>query len=266
MILHNKRAKGTKNSRISLILQLVIREKMANPYFQFKQFTVWHDKCAMKVGTDGVLLGAWCCVENAARILDIGCGTGLISLMLAQRCQAEIDAVDIDESACIQARENADRSPFGNRLHVFHRPFANFVNEATGIRLYDCIVSNPPYFIDSFKCPDKQRNQARHTDTLSLEELIGGSKRLLAPQGKLCLILPFDQREILLSIIYKKSLFLHKETTVLPTPASRPKRLLVEISDTPAAEVRVSTLTIEKERHTYTDDFTALVKDYFLHL
>ena len=91
---------------------------MANPYFEFKQFTVWHDKCAMKVGTDGVLLGAWCCVENITRILDVGCGTGLISLMLAQRCQAEIDAVDIDEAACIQARENADRSPFGDRLQI----------------------------------------------------------------------------------------------------------------------------------------------------
>ena len=175
---------------------------MANPYFQFKQFTVWHDKCAMKVGTDGVLLGAWCCVENITRILDVGCGTGLISLMLAQRCQAEIDAVDIDEAACIQARENADRSPFGDRLQIFHRPFANFVNESAGIRQYDCIVSNPPYFIDSLKCPDKQRNQARHTDTLTLEELIEGSKQLLAPQGKLYLILPFDQREILLPIIF----------------------------------------------------------------
>ena len=134
---------------------------MANPYFQFKQFTVWHDKCAMKVGTDGVLLGAWCCVENITRILDVGCGTGLISLMLAQRCQAEIDAVDIDEAACIQARENADRSPFGERLQIFHRPFANFVNESAGIRQYDCIVSNPPYFIDSLKCPDKQRHGIR---------------------------------------------------------------------------------------------------------
>ena len=239
---------------------------MANPYFQFKQFTVWHDKCAMKVGTDGVLLGAWCCVENITRILDVGCGTGLISLMLAQRCQAEIDAVDIDEAACIQARENADRSPFGDRLQIFHRPFANFVNESAGIRQYDCIVSNPPYFIDSLKCPDKQRNQARHTDTLTLEELIEGSKQLLAPQGKLYLILPFDQREILLPLIYKESLFLHKETVVLPTPTSRPKRLLVEISDTPVTEVQADTLTIEKERHVYTDDFIALAKDYYLHL
>ena len=165
---------------------------MANPYFQFKQFTVWHDKCAMKVGTDGVLLGAWTSVENTRSILDVGCGTGLISLMLAQRCQAIIDALDIDPAACMQARENADRSPFGQRLQVIHRPFADCVTEFAGIRQYDCIVSNPPYFINSLKCPDKQRNQARHTDTLSLDELISGSKQLLSPGGRLCLILPFD--------------------------------------------------------------------------
>lgn len=239
---------------------------MANPYFQFKQFTVWHDKCAMKVGTDGVLLGAWTSVENTRSILDVGCGTGLISLMLAQRCQAIIDALDIDPAACMQARENADHSPFGQRLQVIHRPFADFVTEFAGIRQYDCIVSNPPYFINSLKCPDKQRNQARHTDTLTLEELIEGSRQLLAPQGKLCLILPFDQREILLPIIYKKSLFLHKETAVLPTPTSRPKRLLVEISDTPVTEVQADTLTIEKERHVYTNEFIALVHAYYLYL
>lgn len=236
---------------------------MSNPYFRFKQFTVWHDKCAMKVGTDGVLLGAWCDVENKARILDAGCGTGLVGLMLAQRCRAEIDAVDIDEAACIQARENADRSPFGGRFHVFHRPFACFVNESAGTRQYDCIVSNPPYFTNSLECPDKQRNRARH-GTLTLEGLIGGGRRLLAPKGKLCLILPFDQRERLAAIIGKESLFLQKETAVLPTPASRPKRLLVEISDTPVANVHSDTLTIEKERHVYSDAFTALVKDYYL--
>lgn len=239
---------------------------MANPYFQFKQFTVWHDKCAMKVGTDGVLLGAWTSVENARSILDVGCGTGLISLMLAQRCQAIIDALDIDPAACMQARENADRSPFGQRLQVIHRPFADFVTEFAGIRQYDCIVSNPPYFINSLKCPDKQRNQARHTDTLSLDELISGSKQLLSPGGRLCLILPFDQRERLIPIIYKETLYLRKETAVLPTPTSLPKRLLAEITNQQPTSVETGTLTIEKERHVYTEDFTSLVKDFYLHL
>lgn len=99
---------------------------MANPYFQFKQFTVWHDKCAMKVGTDGVLLGAWTSVENTRSILDVGCGTGLISLMLAQRCQAIIDALDIDPAACMQARENADRSPFRTATAGYSPPFCRF--------------------------------------------------------------------------------------------------------------------------------------------
>ncbi len=239
---------------------------MANPYFKFKQFTVWHDKCAMKVGTDGVLLGAWSDVNQSERILDIGCGTGLISLMLAQRSYADIYALDIDESACIQAQENADRSPFASRIKVIHQPLCDFVKDNIQKQSFDCIVSNPPYFIDSLKCPDKQRNTARHTDTLPLEELIRGSKQLLSSNGKICLVLPFDQRELLIHYIYKENLFLKKETVVYPTPTSQPKRLLVEITYPCSGKTTTEKLTIEKERHVYTDEFIAIAKDYYLYL
>ena len=239
---------------------------MANPYFKFKQFTVWHDKCAMKVGTDGVLLGAWSEIDHTERILDIGCGTGLISLMLAQRCDAEIYALDIDESACIQAQENADRSPFASQIKVVHQPLCGFVTENVQKLSFDCIVSNPPYFIDSLKCPDKQRNTARHTDTLPLVDLIQGSKQLLSPKGKICLVLPYDQRERLIHYIYKENLFLKKETVVYPTPSSQPKRLLVEITHPCSEETITDKLTIEKERHVYTEEFVAIAKDYYLYL
>ena len=142
---------------------------MANPYFKFKQFTIWHDKCAMKVGTDGALLGAWAAPKEARNILDIGTGTGLVALMLAQRCQAFIDAIDIDADACLQAEENVARSPFADRIRVHCCALNDFHPSAPSH--YDLIVSNPPYFHQALKCPDPKRNRARHTDTLSLEEL-----------------------------------------------------------------------------------------------
>lgn len=239
---------------------------MANPFFRFKQFTVWHDKCAMKVGTDGVLLGCWCDVPEARTILDVGCGTGLISLMLAQRIPAQIDAIDIDESACIQACENVSHSPFPDRIHIIYTSLARFAQTNTGKTEYDCIVSNPPYFIDSLKCPDKQRTMARHTDTLPLDQLIHDSKRLLSPSGCLCLVLPFDQRDALLRLVREEGLYLQKETDVYPTPASQPKRLLVQVGRQACEHPQMSSLVIEKERHHYTDEFIALAKEYYLYL
>lgn len=235
---------------------------MANPYFQFKKFTVWHDKCAMKVGTDGVLLGAWTHTHGSERILDIGTGTGLIALMLAQRSDAIIDAIDIDPNACLQARENIASSPFADRIHVYHTPLSGYT-PAEGIK-YDRIVSNPPYFIDSLKCPDDKRRVARHTDTLSLPDLLRDSRRLLAPGGKIALVLPFDQRESLLDLIRTERLFLSNETLVSPVKDSNPKRILAELSADPQTRPLRSYLTIEIERHRYTEEFTALVKDFYL--
>ena len=150
---------------------------MSQPFFQFKQFTVWHDKCAMKVGTDGVLLGAWTPVESSARILDIGTGTGLVALMLAQRCSASVIALEIDGKAAQQAAENITRSPWGSRIEVVCQDFRLYSNKNNSLK-YDTIVSNPPYFTDSLKCPDSQRNTARHNDNLSYEELLKGVSNL----------------------------------------------------------------------------------------
>ena len=137
---------------------------MSQPFFQFKQFTVWHDKCAMKVGTDGVLLGAWTPVESSARILDIGTGTGLVALMLAQRCSASVIALEIDGTAAQQAAENITRSPWGSRIEVVCQDFRLYSNKNNSLK-YDTIVSNPPYFTDSLKCPDSQRTQPDITIT-----------------------------------------------------------------------------------------------------
>lgn len=237
---------------------------MANPYFQFKQFTVWHDKCAMKVGTDGVVLGAWVNLSNAHHILDVGTGTGLISLMMAQRCEASIDAIDIDADACVQATTNAEASPFADRIKVFHHPLSTFVTETC--RKYDLIVSNPPYFVNSLKCPDKKRQTARHTDTLPLSDLLRDSRRLLTSEGRLALILPYEQKERLLELSQEASFYLLRETDVCPTPQSQPKRLLVEFSVQPVEQPEHRLLTIEQERHLYTEEFQEMVRDFYLKL
>ena len=235
---------------------------MANPYFQFKRFTVWHDKCAMKVGTDGVLLGAWANIERCQRILDVGTGTGLIALMLAQRSTAVLDAIDIDPDACLQARENIAKSPFANWIQIYQTPLSEYKPDES-IK-YDLIVSNPPYFIDSLKCPDTKRNLARHTDTLSLPDLLRDSRKLLAPKGNIALVLPFEQREFLIDLARKESLFPLRETHVSPVPDAIPKRLLIELSAKPVTEPELSYLTLEIERHRYTDEFIALAKDFYL--
>ena len=236
---------------------------MSNPFFQFKQFTIRHDKCAMKVGTDGVLLGAWAGIESCNRILDIGTGTGLIAMMLAQRSKAVIDAIDIDAEACLQAQENAESSPFAERIKNRHSALSDFAQTDTG--LYDLIVSNPPYFVDSLKCPDQKRNTARHTDTLTLEDLLQDSRKLLAPQGRIALILPYDLKERLADCIRTQNLFLSKETSVIPVPGAEPKRLLAELTaEPPVFPTFSSQLTIEIARHQYTDEYVSLTKDFYL--
>ena len=235
---------------------------MANPYFKFKQFTIWHDKCAMKVGTDGALLGAWAAPKEARNILDIGTGTGLVALMLAQRCQAFIDAIDIDADACLQAEENVARSPFADRIRVHHCALNDFHPSAPSH--YDLIVSNPPYFHQALKCPDPKRNRARHTDTLSLEELFQESHRLLTPAGRLCLILPYDQLERVHQVSQLKGLHWIMRSDVSPVVGSSPKRLLAEWGLQPVASPLHTTLSLEYPDRSYTEAFIALERDYYL--
>jgi tRNA1Val (adenine37-N6)-methyltransferase len=237
---------------------------MSNPYFSFKQFTIYHDKCAMKVGVDGVLLGVWADVAFAKSILDIGIGTGLISLMLAQRCGANITGIDIDAGAVLQARENVGNSPWSGRVEVLELPLQQFAH--TSDRRYDLIVSNPPYFVNSLKAPSESRTTARHTDTLSHENLIDGASKLLTADGRICLILPVIEALQCVEYAQSKGLFCSKLVKVFPKPNVDAKRLLLELSV--ASMRRIETeLTIESDvRHQYSPDFIALAKDFYLKL
>lgn len=235
---------------------------MSNNYFQFKQFTVHQDKCAMKVGTDGVLLGAWTDTSLCKRMLDIGTGTGVIALILAQRSEAAIDAIDIDSDACLQAQENADASPFRKQIQVVHAALADYACRCS--TLYDRIVSNPPYFSNSLRCSDQQRNMARHNDTLPLDELLQTSRKLLAPKGRIALILPYDQKEELTKESQRQNLFPVRKTTVVSVFGLPPKRLLVELTAESSLLPTENQLTIEQDNHSYSDAYIQLTKAFYL--
>lgn len=237
---------------------------MSNIFFKFKQFTVFQDQCAMKVGTDGVLLGAWVNVESCTKILDVGTGTGLISLMLAQRnAVAQIDAIDIDEQCVHQAQLNVENSPFALQIDVQYTSFQDF-NSVTNNK-YDLIVSNPPYFQNALKSPFKSRNFARHDNTLTLSDIISQSSLLLNPKGRLALILPHDFHQQILEEAAKVNLIVNRVTNVFSLQNKPPKRILVElIKDTDTINCTMSDLVIEVSRHQYTPEFIALTDDFYL--
>lgn len=217
----------------------------------------------MKVGTDGVLLGAWTTVPDAKLIVDVGTGSGLIALMLAQRNpNAKILGIDINANACVQAKENFDASPFSDRLSVKHISFEEWVNESDD--KIDLIVTNPPFFKKSLQSPNKARTLARHNDTLPLESLLIGSKRKLSDNGLLSIILPYDQKDTALKIAENNGLSISRTTRVLPTPNSVPKRVLLEFSMRNAIQLIENQLIIEESRHVYSSDFVSLVKDFYL--
>ncbi|MDR1646048.1 MAG: methyltransferase [Tannerellaceae bacterium] len=237
---------------------------MSNNYFRFKQFTIHQEGCAMKVGVDGALLGAWTRAGGCRKILDVGTGAGLIALMLAQRNpEATVDALDIDESACEQARANAEASPFAGRIRVIHVAFADY---AAGVAAYDLIVSNPPYFVRSLPSPDPRRCLARHAGSLSLEELISAAGRLLTATGKLSLILPAGREEELKSLAACHGLHPSRQTLVAPLAGGAVKRVLSELSVAPVPFCEQDSLCIEEIGGRYSPAFISLLKDYYLYL
>jgi tRNA1Val (adenine37-N6)-methyltransferase len=239
---------------------------MPNPYFQFKQFTVFHDLCAMKVGIDGVLLGAWSPLDALTqKILDVGTGSGLIALMLAQRAkEASIDAIDIDDGACMQAKINRGNSQWNDRINVHQIAFQDFTSGSTS--KYDLVVSNPPYFVASLKAPGISRSIARHTDTLSHAALLQNAVKILKKTGRICLILPVTEGLQCVKYAENLSLFCYQCIYVHPKPAVEAKRVLLEFGFA-EHETVFSTIEIETEqRHRYSDAFTALVKDFYLKL
>jgi tRNA1Val (adenine37-N6)-methyltransferase len=232
--------------------------------FQFKQFSVEQDRTAMKIGTDGVLLGAWTPIENNPfSILDIGTGTGIIALMLAQRSSAEqIDALEIDEDAYEQATDNFENSPWNDRLFCFHAGLDEFVEEPEDE--YDLIVSNPPFYSEDYKSNNDQRDLARFQDAMPFEDLIEAADLLLSENGIFSVIIPFKEESTFLALAKDYELFPIKITRVKGTPTSEMKRSLLAFSRNETANFPIDELIIETARHIYTPEYITLTKDFYL--
>ncbi len=246
--------------------------------FQFKQFEIHQQQSAMKVGTDGVLLGAWAAVEGAKRILDIGTGTGLIALMMAQRNEkALIDAVEIDKKAYEEAKYNFEISKWSNRLSIFHDSIQDFAKNTA--EKYDFIISNPPYFINSTKSDKAAKNQVRHTDSLSFDELLNAVNQLLTKDGKFCVVLPFYEGEQFYNLATEPSLsnrdtsgqakanklYCIKKVIVRGREFKPVERLLIEFSkEKKTYEENNLIIQNSPKRHDYTEDYINLTKDFYL--
>lgn len=235
---------------------------MSSQEFVFKHFKVLQDKCAMKVGTDAVLLGAWVNTGNAEKILDIGTGTGIIALMLAQKSSGLIDAIDMDINAYNQALENAMNCKWKDRVQIHHTSLQKYVTLCD--KKYNLIVSNPPYFVGSSKAFEISRTHARHTDQLSFDDLLDGVLKLLDTEGQFNVILPVKESHIFREMAEKDSLFLTKLTRVVTTVDKPEKRLLMRFEFTKKA-LEENSIVIEQDgRHNYSDAYKELTKDYYL--
>ena len=236
---------------------------MPNPYFKFKQFTVFHDRCAMKVGTDGVLLGAWVQVDTAKRVLDIGTGTGLIALMVAQRSAACVVGTDIDGEAVEQAMENVNASPWKNRICICRKDVMQMNGEEYGS--FDVIVSNPPYFVEEVRCPDERRDTARHTGNLTFGNLLTAVEKLLTEDGVFSVIIPADVGDFFVSLAAEKHLYIQRKMLVYSKPGAEPKRVLLAFGRKICA-YDTEHLVVELDRHVYSKDYIELTKDFYLNM
>ncbi len=240
-------------------------KKVSNPFFRFKRFTIFQDLCAMKVGTDGVLLGAWVDLRDARNILDVGSGTGLLSLMCAQRNpEASVTAIDLSDSAYRQTVVNIQNSVFRNRISACCTSVQKFAEE--NIAQFDVIVCNPPFFVDSLRSPDAKRSMARHADTLSLEDLFAAFYRLLSHNGKVSLIYPAPNEDLVLKQACRFDFFLNRKTNIIPTPDKKPKRVLFEFQRKKNRHPFCDSLVVEESRHVYSKQFRNLVREFYLYL
>ena len=234
-----------------------------NKFFQFKQFRIIQERSAMKVGMDGVLLGAWTDPSGAERILDIGSGTGLIALMMAQKNnKAQIDAIEVDQDAFSEAVLNCQQSSWNDRIKLELCSLKEFAVRTA--QKYDLIVSNPPFFTNGIKAPLESRAQARHSDSLPLDVLISGAAGILQEKGRIALVLPIETLPEIENLAQSNGLFISRLCRVKPNPTKPVFRILIELTNSECV-IQESELMIEFEKHhDYTPEYRELTKDFYL--
>jgi len=227
--------------------------------FCFKQFTVKDTNSGMKICSDSVIFGAWINAEGSARILDIGTGTGILSLMLAQKHEAEITGIEICSSSSTDAKNNFMSSPWSDRLFVLNTSYADYLKQKPG--LYDIIVCNPPWF-NAAKPKDSQRQTARHSQNLTTESLLTGLQELLSPNGKFYVIIPFHDREIFCNMALLNKLYLFRETKIITKQGKACKRTMMGFSYDPLKLIS-DNLYMYNEDHSYSRDYINLTADFY---
>ena len=236
---------------------------MSTKPFQFKQFTVNQDKCAMKIGTDAVLLGSWTDVSfNPDRILDIGSGTGILALMMAQRSPAMlIDAIELEDLAFEQCVENFENSSWSDRLFCYHSSIQEFTDKIN--EKYDLIICNPPFYQEDYQSNDIKRNKSRFNDSMPFKSLIRCVSHLLSNNGFFSVIVPFSAENTVIDFAYSEHLFPSRILRLKGNPTTKTVRSLIEFSFQ-KSDIHIEELIIETSRHQYTKDYIELTKDFYL--
>ncbi|HEY0679370.1 MAG TPA: methyltransferase [Chitinophagaceae bacterium] len=237
---------------------------MPNPYFQFKQFTIFHDRCAMKVCTDACILGAWFAdrIKTPSAILDIGAGSGLLMMMLAQKNKSDIHGIEIDEPSFSQLTENINQSKWNELLKVYHGDVRKFLFPVK----YDFIITNPPFFENDLQSEEEHLNVAKHSKQLTLEELLKVIDTNLSPEGSFGILLPHHRMEYFTELCRKAGYNLSEQLLVKQSPAHNFFRVILHFSRVPVKSVHKKELIIQDDSLKYTKEFTELLKDYYLYL
>lgn len=220
------------------------------------------ENSAMKVGTDAVLLGAWKHPANAKLILDIGCGSGIIALMMAQKTDSIIDAIDIDLNSIEEAKKNFANSTWSKNLNAIHASLSDFAKHSK--KRYDLILSNPPFFNNSLKSPFESKNLSKHTSSLTHEELLSRVKSLISSDGIFAVIIPYDQKDLFANLALVQSLYCTKKLIIFPTPQKKANRTILEFSQYKPKNVEEENLTIRDKSGNFTQQYKQLTRDFYL--
>jgi tRNA1Val (adenine37-N6)-methyltransferase len=231
--------------------------------FHFKQFSLNHHRSTMKTGTDAILLGTWANVEGCTNVLDIGSGAGIISMLIASRCNAKIDAIEIDLPSVQESSKNFENSAFAERLNVINDDFNEFAKK-TSAASYDLIVSNPPFFTSDLRSPNLRRTNARHTTSLNYNEICFGVNKLLSANGSFNLVIPYFKHESFIAIAKENKLFLNRMLLIFPRRGSMPNRINMEFKKTAVDTSKTGYFIIREENNNFTAQYREWLEAYYL--